>query len=46
MADSKAYEINYELPDGQTMVIGKERFKCTELMFKPKLAGFDYSGIH
>ena len=33
MEESKAYEKNYQLPDGQNMMIGKERFRCPELLF-------------
>mgnify|MGYP000037954103 FL=1 len=33
--DSHACEKNYELPDGRKILIGKERFKATEIMFKP-----------
>jgi len=28
---------NYELPDGKTMTIGAERFRCTEPLFDPSL---------
>ena len=33
--DSHACEKNYELPDGRKILIGNERFKATEIMFKP-----------
>lgn len=44
--DSHACEKNYELPDGRKILIGNERFKATEIMFKPNEAGFDLEGIH
>jgi actin-related protein len=28
-------EQNYELPDGRKILIGNERFKCPEMLFKP-----------
>ena len=31
--DSSMDEKQYELPDGQVIIVGKERFECTELMF-------------
>ena len=49
-ASSSLLEKTYELPDGQTIKIGSERFKCTEALFKPSLLdslGRSYeSGIH
>eukprot|EP01083_Nonionella_stella_P202184 738880_1 len=28
-------EVNYELPDGQFLTIGAERFRCAEVLFEP-----------
>ncbi|KAJ3677911.1 hypothetical protein LUZ60_001714 [Juncus effusus] len=39
-------EKNYELPDGRSITIGDERFRCTEVMFKPNLIGMDLPGLH
>jgi len=39
-------EKNYELPDGQVITIGAERFRCPEPLFKPSLIGKESSGIH
>ena len=39
-------EQKYELPDGSSISIGKERFQCPEALFNPKLAGVESSGIH
>jgi len=36
----------YELPDGQVLSIGIERFKCAEIMFNPEMMGIDSKGIH
>ncbi|KAL7128274.1 hypothetical protein ABFS83_14G305400 [Erythranthe nasuta] len=37
---------SYELPDGQVITIGPERFRCAEVLFKPSLIGVEASGIH
>merc|ERR1712176_229427 len=39
-------EKKYELPDGQVITIGAERFRCPEPLFKPALIGKESSGIH
>lgn len=36
----------YSLPDGQVVKIGKEAFRCPELLFQPSLRGLEYAGIH
>ena len=33
---SSDLEQNYELPDWQVVTIGSERFRCPEVLFKPK----------
>ncbi|XP_059280066.1 actin-100-like [Lycium ferocissimum] len=43
---SKSVEKCYELPDGQVINIGAERFRCPEVLFQPSLAGMDVKGIH
>lgn len=39
-------ETRYELPDGKSIVIGTERFKCSEPLFQPSLVGVKSMGIH
>jgi len=39
-------EKNYELPDGQVITIGPERFRCPEVLFQPSFIGKEQSGIH
>jgi len=45
-ADSADCEKQYELPDGQVITIGNERFRCPEVLFKPNLIGKEDAGIH
>ncbi|XP_069497132.1 actin-like protein 9 [Ambystoma mexicanum] len=41
------YLVDYQLPDGQVITIGKERFQCPEALFSPPEAvGIDQVGIH
>jgi len=39
-------EKTYELPDGNTVTIGNERFRCPEVLFQPNMIGKEQDGIH
>jgi len=39
-------EKTYELPDGNIITVGSERFRCPEVLFQPSLLGKEASGIH
>ncbi|XP_060092344.1 actin-like protein 7A [Heteronotia binoei] len=39
------HEIEYELPDGQVVRIGRERFMCSEMLFKPSLINSQQLGL-
>merc|ERR1719266_1772443 len=42
---SSEYETNFELPDGQIITIGNERFRCPEVLFQPSLIGKEAEGV-
>jgi actin-related protein len=49
MADAESssdVEESYELPDGNVIVIGNERFRCPEVLFQPSFIGNESSGVH
>eukprot|EP00873_Tetraselmis_striata_P004351 jgi/Tetstr1/424615/TSEL_015137.t1 len=45
-AASSQVEKTYELPDGQVIVVGNERFRCPEVLFQPSLIGQESVGVH
>ncbi|XP_039189619.1 actin-like protein 7A [Crotalus tigris] len=44
-AAPRKHEIEYQLPDGQVIIIGKERFLCAEMLFKPSLINSQQLGL-
>jgi actin beta/gamma 1 len=44
--ESSENEKTYELPDGNVITVGSERFRCPEVLFQPGFIGKEASGIH
>lgn len=44
--ESDEIEKTYELPDGNVISVGKERFQTPEALFQPNLVGKEAQGIH
>merc|ERR1712100_802099 len=45
-SESSDKEKTYELPDGNIITVGNERFRCPEVPFQPSFIGKEASGIH
>jgi len=45
-SESSELEKQYELPDGNVITIGNERFRCPEVLFQPSFIGKEAAGIH
>lgn len=42
---SEEVQLSYTLPDGQKIIVGKERFQCPEVLFQPSLQDFKCPSI-
>ena len=45
-ANSSRFEKFYQLPDGEIIIVGNERFRCAETLFQPSFIGMESFGIH
>jgi hypothetical protein len=43
---SSGFDKSFELPDGQIVTVGNERFRCPEALFQPALLGMEAAGVH
>jgi actin-related protein len=44
--ENSELEKQYELPDGNIITVGNERFRCPEVLFQPNMIGKEENGIH
>jgi len=45
-SNAGAVEKEYELPDGNVITVGNERFRAPEVLFQPALIGMEQEGVH
>merc|ERR1711970_900593 len=45
-SENTELEKTYELPDGNVVTIGNERFRCPEVLFQPSFIGKEEEGVH
>lgn len=45
-AESSVHDVVYELPDGNTVNFGNQRFRAPEALFKPSIIGKESAGLH
>lgn len=43
--DDGEFAKGYELPDGSNVMLAKERFRCTEILFQPNLIHSEHDGL-
>jgi actin, other eukaryote len=39
-------DVEFELPDGSTMMVGRQRYQCPEALFHPSKIGLEAEGFH
>ena len=43
--ETTCYDVDYTLPDGTHVKLGRERFEAAEVLFNPRLIGMELDGM-
>lgn len=46
LSEVRNFAMDYRLPDGQVITLGRERFRAPEIMFTPSIFGYKSQVIH
>eukprot|EP00362_Geleiidae_sp_MMETSP1317_P001967 CAMPEP_0201283114 /NCGR_PEP_ID=MMETSP1317-20130820/7656_1 /ASSEMBLY_ACC=CAM_ASM_000770 /TAXON_ID=187299 /ORGANISM="Undescribed Undescribed, Strain Undescribed" /LENGTH=97 /DNA_ID=CAMNT_0047598233 /DNA_START=349 /DNA_END=642 /DNA_ORIENTATION=- len=44
--EEREVECFYEMPDGNSILVGYERYRCPEVMFEPSYLSYEDDGLH
>jgi actin-related protein len=45
-ANTANHLVSYDMPDGSSIAIGNERFRCAEILLRPSMSGIGSEGVH
>lgn len=46
ISKNQEHTVEYQLPDGNKVKLGAERFRAPEILFDPEIIGLEYTGVH